>query len=288
MIILKLTTDKLQLASSAAALLDVHASLSDHTLSDDNIENDKQNTAFTTATTLDIVGPPASGDERNVKTLNIRNKSVAVATDATIIYDENGTDFELHKATINPGAALEYVEGVGWFPVTGVAALPTMLKALAADENGQNVATAQPWFPTNGAVSVAASTTYFIRGCLLLTRAAGSTSHTTGIGFGGTATLTNIVWWAQCGEGDVATLADSDMIVSQSAANLQVKAASTATTEVIKVTLDGILRVNAAGTFIPQFTYSAAPGGAPVVETNTWFRLDSIGAGSFASIGTWT
>jgi hypothetical protein len=49
----------------------------------------------------------------------------------------------------------------------------------------------------------------------------------------------------------------------------------------------GTARVNAAGTFIPQFKYSAAPGGAPTVKRGSWFRLQPVGNRTVVSQGTW-
>lgn len=175
-------------------------------------------------------------------------------------------------------------------PVVGDRGLcPSVLfRCLTADASGSNVNTAQPWFPTNGAVAVRASTSYIFRGRFWSTRAAGSTSHTTGISFGGTATLTDITWWGLCKEGDTAAIADADLVVANTAANTNVKAASTSTTENILLWVEGIVRVNGAGTFIPQFTYSAAPGGAPSIKEGTMFLLYPAGSNTVDTLGTWT
>lgn len=287
MIILAATTDKLRLITSAACDVDVHVSYEDRNAAGANASAGRQNTTITTATTTDILSAPGSGIVRRAKTIIIRNTHASTSVDVTVVFDQNGTDFGLHKVTLRAGEALEYVEGVGFYLLATNIVTP-LIKVLSADDTGQNVNTAQPWFPTAGAVTVAADTTYLMTGALHTTRAAGSTSHTTGIGFGGTATLTSLKWWGQAGEGDVATLNDSDLIVAENATNLQIKAASTSTTEVIKFTLGGIVRVNAAGTLIPQFTYSSAPGGAPTIKANSYFRLDYLGTGSFASNGTWS
>lgn len=130
MLLLK-NTDKLQLVSSAAASLDVHCSFMDHTTSNDDVVGDRQNTAITTATTTDIVATPSAGVIRNVKTVNIRNKHASLACDVTVVYDANATDFELHKATIDPGETLEYVEGLGWFLVETVARLDKLFVTTA-------------------------------------------------------------------------------------------------------------------------------------------------------------
>ncbi len=163
-----------------------------------------------------------------------------------------------------------------------------LIKALAANESGTDVNTAQPWFPTSGAVAVAANTTYRMRGLLRISRAAGTASHTTGLLFGGTASLTSVAYKAQCNTGDVVTNLAENQTAIEVASVTVVKAASTSATEQISVRIEGIVRINAAGTLIPQFQYSTAPGGAPSVLANTFFELEPEGAGSFVSRGTWS
>lgn len=163
-----------------------------------------------------------------------------------------------------------------------------LFKALSSDATGSNVNTAQPWFPTAGAVTVAATTTYAFDGFLYLTRAAGSTSHTTSLLFGGTATLTGIHYVAQAITGDTGANTALNATVGSSASANVVKAASTSTTEVIVLRVTGIVRINAAGTLIPQFQYSAAPGGAPTVKADSFFRLYPIGDNTVTTRGTWS
>lgn len=169
-----------------------------------------------------------------------------------------------------------------------VADLPVIFKALSADATGTNGTGGQPWFPTSGGASVDANTTYFFEGVLHTTRAAGTTSHTTNMLFGGTATLTNIRYLLTCKTGDTGGLAAANMVVGTSASATSIKAASVSATEQTLVYISGCVRINGAGTFIPQFSYSAAPGGAPTITTNSWFRLLKIGTGSVVSQGTWS
>lgn len=150
----------------------------------------------------------------------------------------------------------------------------TLFKALAADDTGgSNVNTAQPWFPTAGGVTVKAGATYRFRGRLLSTRAAGTTSHTTAVLFAGTATLTMIVYEGDARTGDANSLAASNKFRTNAATAFVVKAASTSATEDVDVYVEGTVVINAAGTFIPQFIYSAAPGGAPTIKAGSWFEM---------------
>lgn len=127
MIILASTTDKIQLTTGAAVTCDVHASVVDHTTATDNVVATNQNTAISTATTTDIVAAPASGNVRNVKTINVRNKHASSSVDVTVIFDANGTDYELYKVTLNSQETLEYVEGVGWFVAPAAAKIDVKL-----------------------------------------------------------------------------------------------------------------------------------------------------------------
>jgi len=282
MLILAATTDKLQLITDAAVTVDVHASFADYSAG--AVTPGKQNTAISTAITTDILASPAGSTYRKLKFCSARNRHASASVTVTFQYNQNASLFEIHKTRLNPGECLEYVEGIGFFLLAATTALD-LRKALTADATGADSATAQAWFPSGGAVAVEAATVYEFYGFLHLTRAAGGTSHTTGLGFAGTATLTAFGAEYWCGTGDVATIAADNCAVAVSAADLNVKAASTAPTEVIKAAVQGSVLINAAGTFIPQFKYSAAPGGAPTIKAGTFFHLTKVAPNP---AGTWT
>lgn len=163
-----------------------------------------------------------------------------------------------------------------------------LYKVLLANDTGTNVSTAQPWFPTAGAVTVKAGTLYAFEGTLRTSRAAGTTSHTTSLLFGGTASLTSIVYQAVVNTGDVVTNLAANQTASEVATATVVKAASTSATEQTVISVRGVVRVNNAGTFIPQFQYSAIPGGVPTILANSNFRMYILGTSSDVSKGTWS
>jgi len=112
MLNLVLSTDKLQLITSAAKTIDVHASGVDDL--SDVFTPWKQNTAISTNTTTDIVAAPAGGAIRNVKFISIRNKDAA-SCDVTVQYYVSGpTLYELFKCTLATMEELVCREGV-WF-----------------------------------------------------------------------------------------------------------------------------------------------------------------------------
>lgn len=269
MLMLANTTDKLQLVTDAASAIDSVVHWGDYSAG--SVTLGRSLTAIASATTTDIVAAPAASTVRKIKAGTWRNKGAGV-NNVTVVYDANGTDYEMHKESLNPGDCLQYNEAVGFF-VTRANDLDLLYRVIDADGTGANNNSAQPWFPSAGGVTVQAATLYVFEGLLHISRSAGVTSHTTGMGFGGTATITAFNAIYQCGEGDVATLADDDCISATSAANIQVKAASTSATEIIKASVSGAVLINAAGTFIPQFTYSTAPGGTPTIEAGSWFEM---------------
>lgn len=114
------TTDKLQLITSGAGSIDVHASFVDlPSGSNPTPVPSRQNTgAINTATTTDIVAAPAASTVRNVKTLHICNIHATLAQDVTVQYNQNGTLIRCHKETLQAGEALEYIEGLGFFVIS--------------------------------------------------------------------------------------------------------------------------------------------------------------------------
>jgi len=117
-IILANTTDKIQVVNGTTSTIDVHASWVDMASNGSGDPSPgRTNTAITTAATTDVVAAPASSTVRNLKELQIRNKHASTATDITVVYNQNGTSFELFKLTLAAGEQLEYIEGIGFFEV---------------------------------------------------------------------------------------------------------------------------------------------------------------------------
>ncbi len=113
MLLLTATTDKIQLVTDAAVTVDVHASYMDYNGS--TVTPGRTNTAISTAATTDIVASPASSTQRNIKTLHIRNRHASTPVTVTLVFDQNGTDYELYKVVLLAGSSLEYIEGIGFF-----------------------------------------------------------------------------------------------------------------------------------------------------------------------------
>jgi hypothetical protein len=112
MLLLTSTADLLRVVTSAAVPIDVHASWVDNSAS--AVTPGRTNTAITTATTTTIVGSPASATQRNIKTLQLRNKHASTPCDVTVQHTDGGTIVELYKKTLAAGQTLQYIDEQGF------------------------------------------------------------------------------------------------------------------------------------------------------------------------------
>jgi hypothetical protein len=163
-----------------------------------------------------------------------------------------------------------------------------LVSVIDADRSGNDVNTAQAVFESGeDALTLEADTTYEFAAQYWITRAAGTTSHTTSVLFGGDAVLTSIGYLAQVTNPTGNVLESVQQVMGAAAAALVLTAANTSATENLLIRLNGIIRVGTAGTLIPQFQYSAAPGGAPTVKAGSYFKVRKLGAGDVVAIGPW-
>jgi len=153
---------------------------------------------------------------------------------------------------------------------------------------GTNVATAQSIF--NVGCTVSASTVYEIEMVIAFNKSAGATSHTFSIGFGGTATVNNMMYEAVATSNatSYATSTASFLQTLQTAASQQIFGAVASATYFNMIVVKGTVSINAGGTFIPQYTLSAAPGGAYSTAAGSYIRINPLSAsGAATNVGTW-
>ena len=166
----------------------------------------------------------------------------------------------------------------------GTSAVPATvapLFSLNADLVGGNVATVQSLFGVSA--SLEASSIYEFEIITGLIKSAGTTSHTLAMGFGGSATLNNIVFHVD-GQGSTAfntfptSLSNIYSFVFSSAASVVITTALTSAASTHKLIIKGRVSINAAGTFTPQYTLSAAPGGAYSTISGSTIKMKKLGA----------
>ena len=156
---------------------------------------------------------------------------------------------------------------------------------------GANSTSAQNIFGVG--VTLSSSTVYEFELSFAFTKSAGTTSNTIGFGFAGTASLNNILY--SCFGVAITSSTSGPHIGSVSYGSYAITASNTNTNmQTVNaavswaVLIKGTVSINAGGTFIPQYTLSAAPGGAYSTVAGSFIRIAPIGAsGSAINVGTW-
>jgi len=119
MLLLTSTTDALQVVTTSAAATSVHASWVDTNTSTGAITPGRTNTAISSAATTTVVAAPATGVQRNVKTLHIRNSDVSLSNTITVQHTDGTVVAQLAKRTLAPGDSLQYTDQGGFAAAAG-------------------------------------------------------------------------------------------------------------------------------------------------------------------------
>jgi len=142
--------------------------------------------------------------------------------------------------------------------------------------------------------TLSASTVYEFEINFALAKTDGSTSNSIGFSFGGTATLNNIEWQFYDSFNSTTTTIGNGAAYSigyaTSASNLTISGVTGASTTMYMIALiKGTVSINAGGTFIPQYTCSAAPGGSGYTTVaGSFIKINPLSAsGAATNVGTW-
>lgn len=141
-------------------------------------------------------------------------------------------------------------------------------------------------------VTLSSSTVYSFDLVFAVSKTAGTTSHNFQLLFGGTATVNNIAYTflrtsSTTSFTDVSAFNGLGGYI-QAATATSIVTNWTSAGAYFTVTLRGTVSVNAGGTFIPQYTLSAAPGGAYTTAIGSYCLVYPIGAtGGNVSVGSW-
>jgi len=155
---------------------------------------------------------------------------------------------------------------------------------------GSNATGAQSLFGVG--VTLSASTVYEFEIIFALSKTAGGSVHTIALGFGGTATINNIGYYESLAENNTSltTLAatnDGVVFIQTASATVITQSFGNATKYCISI-VKGTVSINAGGTFIPQYTLSAAPGGAYSTAAGSYISINPLSAsGAATNVGTW-
>jgi hypothetical protein len=199
-----------------------------------------------------------------------------------IQFQNNGTNSLLVDASQYVSATVNGL-GKGIVPTEQFYRLNTALA-------GANVNTVQNVLGVG--VMLVGSTVYQFEGLYAMSKSTGTTSASIGLSFGGTSTINNIAYVNAYEFDNTSFLnanANTQTVFVQTETNTTSSPVSNTAAMFYRCTIKGTVSVNAGGTFIPQYTLSAAPGGAYTTNVGSYFKISPLGpSGTNTSIGTWS
>ncbi len=120
MILLKATTETLELLTSSTADVDYSISYADITTT--TFSPSTSEGKIVTATTTTVLSAPAASTQRQIKLITIANRHASTSNNVTIKKDISGTEYYLTPTiTLLAGESMQYMDGQGWiyYSVTG-------------------------------------------------------------------------------------------------------------------------------------------------------------------------
>ena len=173
--------------------------------------------------------------------------------------------------------------------------LPQYYYQLQVPYVGRQITTAQGVFGvgTDGrglGITLAPQTTYRFTATYAFAKLTGATSHTFALGFGGTSTLNSISYFVltsynQTSFTTAPTSAPS--MFMQTAASTVIQTGIASATVYFTLLIEGTVNVATGGTFIPQYTLSADPGGAYSTQPSSFISIYPVSAAGSMSAGAW-
>jgi len=253
-------------------------------------------TALTTSSNSCYIGTGSRGlNNSDSNSIVIGSSAIGIGANKTVIGTSSTTETKLfgtltldNTALISaPSATALAIKsvvpaGTGVTPTIQVIC-PSSATALTSGATAQNVFS-PVGFDT---ITVQASTTYMFDG-LYIIKTTGATTHTISMSFAlTTATITNCTWTTMSyplASTPTSAVRAQDGNFFAAVGGGAVNATNATAFNVVK--FEGIMRVNAGGSVVPQITFSAAPGGTNTLEIGSYLRFYPIGSNTIDNVGT--
>ena len=254
-------------------------------------------TALTASSNSCYLGTGSRGlNNSDSNSIVIGSSAIGIGANKTVIGTSSTTETKLFgQLTLDATACISAASatalalktvvpaGTGVTPTIQVIC-PSSATALTSGATAQNVFS-PVGFDT---ITVQASTTYMFDG-LYIIKTTGGVTHTISMSFAlTTATITNCSWttisYPLGTPLPVSAVRAQDGNFFAAVGGGAVNATNATAFNVVK--FEGIMRVNAAGSVVPQITFSAAPTGTNTLEIGSYLRFYPIGSNTIDSVGT--
>lgn len=277
------TTDKIQIVLGATVTTNQSKAFASYRDIDSTTFTPGRSYVTTNNTTqVDLVSAPSSGYQRIIEHIIFRNEDT-VSVVVSVIYDANGTDYIIFKATLLTGETLTYTDGEGWatLDANGNTKSATQKSAnvvggnfntviLDADVTNNNSSANTIADVTNLSFPVEASEMYWFRFVIAYTATATTTGSRWSIS--GPGSPTELRYRSEY------SLTTTSITINEGLSTFDVPAASNATSAATgsnMAIIEGFIRPSSAGDVIARFA-SEVSSSAIVAKAGSlvfWMKL---------------
>lgn len=208
----------------------------------------------------------------------------------------NPTTNRLYKFMVQNGTSPAWTElftGATSYGYPGY--LPQYYYQLQAPYVGRQITTAQGVFGVGvdgrgTGITLLANTTYRFTMVFSLVKLVGANSHTMALGFGGTATFNNVFYMFNrlYSATSLNDFSSATMSTISTASSTVISGAAASAGAYWQFIIEGTVNIAAGGTFIPQYTLSADPGGGYSTQPGSFISIYPVSAAGSMSAGAWS
>lgn len=278
MLLLKGTTDLIQVVTGSAADIEVHRSALDASDAAPPVIQAFPDlgplASITTATTTTVVAAPGSSTYRNVKGLSFYNNHASQSTTLRVECTDGTNTVVLHNCTLLPGELLTFDEVGNWhhYDATGIEYLPTskldILKYVTAD---QTFATAASFADiTDLTVPLKSGRKYAFDARIIHISNATTTGAQFGVNIGAAPTL---LLASTIDTVTASVTASTHSAGTTNARDTAITAQTTGSAAQTMAIISGFIQPSADGTFAMRATSEVTVASGLIVKAGSWLRI---------------
>jgi len=184
---------------------------------------------------------------------------------------------------VNDGDSLQWIELSAFVDQNLVD--DNIYYVLGSDDAGSDLNTVQSIFGV--AVNLAANTVYEFEASFALKKTGGTNPHSLGLGFAGSIGVNHILYHVTHTSSALNSSSTPTSIMINTVSNTTVS--SNTNVDNHNVFMKGMISVGSAGSFVPQYRLSDAPGAAFSTLAGSYFKMEPVGSSNTnINVGSWS